>query len=187
MNFREILEDWERLSARPGGLDKAAEAEKRLRDEDSRVTTRAPEGGQSSKARDSLASWLDSHGVEDKDARDGGTVPEDGELRALQEAEARRLKAKKPEARIDLHGMKAAEAEAALASFLEACARRGLEKVLVVTGKGIHSQGEPVLGKAARRVIEACPYAGRYGTADAASGGGGALWVILKKGDYFSR
>jgi DNA-nicking Smr family endonuclease len=176
MNFREILEDWERLSARPGGLDKAAEAEKRLRDEDSRVTTRAPEGGQSSKARDSLASWLDSHGVEDKDARDGGTVPEDGELRALQEAEARRLKAKKPEARIDLHGMKAAEAEAALASFLEACARQG-----------IHSQGEPVLGKAARRVIEACPYAGRYGTADAASGGGGALWVILKKGDYFSR
>jgi DNA-nicking Smr family endonuclease len=198
MDFRQILEDWERLSARPGGLDKASEAEKKLREEDLRRKSARAAGkdGESSDAggskrsrdaRNALASWLDAYGVDDKDSRPPEAGDDEAALRSAREAERRRFLARKPEASIDLHGMTVSEAEAALSAFLEACARRGLEKVLVVTGKGIHSQGEPVLGKISRRVIEASPWAGRYGVADAASGGGGALWVALKAGDHFSR
>jgi DNA-nicking Smr family endonuclease len=202
MDFGNILDDWEKLSAKPGGLEKASEAEKQLREEDSLARRKATgeakarKAGKGQDAHDSLAAWLDSHAVDDKDARSAGRGDEgsafggavggsDADARSIQaarEAESRRLAAKRPEASLDLHGMRAEEAEAALAAFLEASARKGLEKVLVITGKGIHSQGEPVLGKAARRAIEASPWAGRFGVADAASGGGGALWVILKKG-----
>lgn len=188
MDFKDILDDWERLSAKPGGLEKAAEAERLLRAEEARRRGEGPKEApkKPSTAQESLSSWLDSHGTPDAGDREG--EPGDpGRVRAGKEAEARRLKALKPEARIDLHGLKAAEAEASLAAFLEAASRRGLEKILVVTGKGIHSQGEPVLGKVARRVIETSPWAGRFGTADAASGGGGALWVILRRVDHFSR
>jgi DNA-nicking Smr family endonuclease len=189
MNFKDILEDWERLTAKPGGLDAAAEAEKRLRDEDARLRLEDDEAPAraTSAARDALSSWLDSHGTVDKDGESPSSQADGPGARAAREAEIRRIKAKKPEATIDLHGMKADEAEAALAVFLEESARQGFEKVLVVTGKGIHSSGEPVLGKVARRVLEASPLAGRFGTAEAALGGGGALWVILRRRDYFSR
>jgi len=189
MNFKDILEDWERLSARPGGLDRAAEAERKLRADEARRKAKlasAVEERKPSTVNDALASWLDSHGTPDAEGREG-QASEGGDARSTGEAEARRLKALKPEASLDLHGLKAAEAEAALTVFLETASRRGLEKILVVTGKGIHSQGEPVLGKVARRVIETSPWAGRFGTADSASGGGGALWVILKRRDHFSR
>ena len=198
MDFGDILDDWDKFSARPGGLEKAAEAERQLREDDSRsrrdgkagsarAKGGAAAGGKARDARDSLAAWLDSHAVDDKDARSaerpGGPGEDDPRnLQKAREAEARRLAAKRPDAALDLHGMTADEAETALAAFLEASARKGCEKVLVITGKGIHSQGEPVLGKAARHAIEASPWAGRFGVADAASGGGGALWVILKKG-----
>jgi DNA-nicking Smr family endonuclease len=195
MDFGDILDDWEKLSAKPGGLDKAADAERKLKDDERRKRESAEAAKASSAARESLASWLESHGIEDKDSgRDDGRGPVAGaaeaELRAFREKESRRLRAMKPEARIDLHGMTQLEAEAALSAFLEAASRRGYEKILVITGKGIHSQGEPILGKAARRVLEASPWAGRFGTADASEGGGGALWVLIRKGekgDYFSR
>jgi DNA-nicking Smr family endonuclease len=78
--------------------------------------------------------------------------------------------------------MTAEEAASALDAFLEREGRRGVEKVLIVTGKGNHSKGEPVLGRIARRVLESSPWAGRFGVADAVDGGRGALWALLRKG-----
>lgn len=184
MRFGDILDEWERKSAIPGGLDEAAEAEKRLREAEARrklerEREEAREGGE---IRDSLLSWLDDHGIEDKDGRG----PELSDRRE-RELEARRIRDLRPQARLDLHGLSAADAERALEVFLAQAAKAGLEKVLVVTGKGVHSKGEPVLGKAARRILEASPYAGRFGTADPEDGGGGALWVVIRKGSYFSR
>jgi len=43
---------------------------------------------------------------------------------------------KAPEARIDLHGMTAAQAHGALRGFILSCHARGLRLVLVITGKG---------------------------------------------------
>jgi DNA-nicking Smr family endonuclease len=189
MDFGHILDDWERLSAKPGGLDKAAEAERALKEvERKRRLAAEAEGNRlSAKALSSLASWLDTYGVEDKDADCVAEGKDEAGLRRDRESEARRVKLLKPEARIDLHGLTQEEAQASLEAFLEASARAGLEKVLVITGKGLHSEGEPILGKAARRVIEASPWAGRFGAAAAADGGSGALWVILKARNHFSR
>jgi len=102
--------------------------------------------------RDSLLSWLDDHGVEDKD----GLGPDLAD-RQEREKEARRIRDLRPQARLDLHGYSAADAEKALNAFLEGAARAGLEKVLVVTGKGVHSKGEPVLGKTARMYTRRAP------------------------------
>lgn len=183
MRFGDILDDWERKTAIPGGLKGAAEAEDRLKKKEAEARgEREREKDVSGPVRDSLLSWLDDHGVEDKD----GLGPDLADSHE-REKEARRIRDLRPQAHLDLHGYSAADAEKALDAFLEGAARAGLEKVLVVTGKGVHSKGEPVLGKTARRVLEASPYAGRFGMADPEDGGSGALWAIVRKGSYFSR
>ncbi len=182
MDFGDILDEWERLSARPGGLKGAEDRERRLRaEEDAAGRVRRAEeqrlAAERAKARYSLESWLDEHGVEDKD-RGLADAASEGNAR---EAEARRLRALRPQARLDLHGMTGGEAEAAVAAFLAEAAAHGWEKVLIVTGKGVHSKGEPVLGKAVRRALERSPLAGRFGEAGPADGGSGALWVLIRK------
>jgi DNA-nicking Smr family endonuclease len=65
--------------------------------------------------------------------------------------------------------------------FLDNCARRGFKKVLIVHGKGNHSADNPVMKQAVREFLESYPGAGRSGSADRASGGSGATWLILKR------
>lgn len=51
-----------------------------------------------------------------------------------------------PEARLDLHGLGAREAEVRVCNFLERHARTSGGKVVhIITGKGTHSDGPPVL------------------------------------------
>jgi DNA-nicking Smr family endonuclease len=113
------------------------------------------------------------NGSDEKDPREPA-----GEDRSR---EARRLAALKPQAVLDLHGLTAEAAESAIAAFIEGSAREGLEKVLVIHGKGLHSEGgQSVLKKTARRVLEAHPLAGRIGEASRFDGGSGALWVLIR-------
>ena len=56
----------------------------------------------------------------------------------------------------------------------------GAEKVLVVHGKGNHSEGESVLKRTTREFVERCPFAGESGQAEVRLGGSGATWVALK-------
>jgi DNA-nicking Smr family endonuclease len=151
MDFGEILDEWERI--------------KRARTEIQQPARKKP--------LSVLEAWLDANGVGDKDAEEL-----EGEDRA---EETRRRSAMKPQATLDLHGMKAEEAESAISVFIESSSRAGLEKVLVIHGKGLHSEGAPVLKKAARRALEAHPLAGRFGEANKADGGSGALWVLIRK------
>lgn len=71
-------------------------------------------------------------------ARTGGAHRPAPELQPFEVKRARRLRAGRIEieARIDLHGMKQAEAHAALRRFLVACQADGRRMVLVITGKG---------------------------------------------------
>jgi len=94
--------------------------------------------------------------------------------------EARRLREMRPQASLDLHGMTAREAEDAIGAFLRDSARRGLEKVLIIHGKGNHSDGAPVLRAATRRALESSQLAGRFGSADRSEGGTGATWVLVR-------
>jgi DNA-nicking Smr family endonuclease len=50
-----------------------------------------------------------------------------------------------PQAEIDLHGCTAREAEQQLDSFVRTAFKKGLRTIRVITGKGLHSEGEAVL------------------------------------------
>ena len=59
----------------------------------------------------------------------------------------------KPEAYLDLHGLHQDEARERLDGFITDCKRRGLRKVMIIHGKGIHTHGtDPVLGELVRRL-----------------------------------
>jgi DNA-nicking Smr family endonuclease len=90
-----------------------------------------------------------------------------------------------PQATLDLHRLTRSEARRRLIGFIAAEAGRGAKHVLVVVGKGRHSEGgEGVLraeiatwlstGACARHVLA-------FQTARAALGGSGAVWVVLSK------
>jgi DNA-nicking Smr family endonuclease len=192
MNFGDILDAWEKQTAIPQGKKKRRELEKqraeagRPRVEEPQAAPQSPKkpstaqaapkpppnGG--SAAHAALSAWLDSHPVSDKDAAASNTAPSKGEHR-------HRLAQKKPDARIDLHGLNRDEAWSALEGFFRDCERQGCEKVLIVHGKGNHSAGESVLKKLTRQFIETSPLAGESGNSSAENGGTGSTWVILKR------
>jgi DNA-nicking Smr family endonuclease len=100
----------------------------------------------------------------------------DGVLRALMRKDAR------PAATLDLHGMRASEAEREVVRFLRAEQRRGIRRVLIVHGKGLHSEGGAVLSDVVVRVITeggAAPVVNAFVTASHSMGGSGALLIEL--------
>jgi DNA-nicking Smr family endonuclease len=50
-----------------------------------------------------------------------------------------------PQAKIDLHGCTAREAELKTEAFVRTACKKGLRTIRVITGKGLHSEGEAVL------------------------------------------
>ena len=124
---------------------------------------------------DQLGNWITVHGVEDKDKE----YLDYEEQRSAAEA-ARRFRLLEPQAVLDLHGYTSAEAEPLLERFLETIARKGLEKVLVIHGKGNHSTNEHVMTDLTRRVLESNKNAGSFGPADRRHGGRGATWVKIR-------
>jgi hypothetical protein len=117
---------------------------------------------------DFLAKWLRVHGVEDKDENE------------IERPSAPSFRDRPCDARIDLHGLKAAEAESALERFFEEASKRGFSKVLVIHGKGWHSMGEAVLARLARDVAERSAYTGKILEADRKDGGRGAIYVAIR-------
>jgi DNA-nicking Smr family endonuclease len=99
-----------------------------------------------------------------------------------------------PEARLDLHGMTAADAHGALTYFIRNCHARGLRFVLVITGKGgkrrnaddaaFIPEGAGVLRHAVPRWLREAPMrllvTGVY-SAHQRHGGDGALYIQLSK------
>ena len=86
---------------------------------------------------------------------------------------------------LDLHGLTKDESLKSLAAFVSGAYNRGQKAVLIITGKGIRSPGEPVLQgavtswlreKGKGMVAEFCP-------APREMGGSGALVVFLKGKD----
>ena len=86
------------------------------------------------------------------------------------------------EGRLDLHGMTQEAAAARLAGFLERAESQGQRCVLVITGKGLASGG--VLRDQVPRWLNLPPNRARVLAFDYARpqhGGGGALYVLLKR------
>ncbi|MDL2229777.1 Smr/MutS family protein [Treponema sp. OttesenSCG-928-L16] len=173
MNFGDILDEWERQNK------KRADSKERPKDG---VGPGEYPGGPSSRNEetpprqvDPLSAWLRINGVYDKDA--------DAEEAEYSKAERRRrLLRKKPDAVIDLHGLTRDDAWSAMDVFFLDARKKAFDKILIIHGKGNHSEGEAVLKRTVREYIERCPYAGEHGQGDSASGGSGSTWVILKEG-----
>ena len=100
--------------------------------------------------------------------------------RALRELESRSVSI---EGTLDLHGMRAAAAARELTRFVRAQHRRGRRRLLVVHGKGLHSEGG--VGVLGARVVEeltaggAAPLVLAFASAHPDLGGTGALIVQL--------
>ncbi len=182
MGFGDILDEWERSTSRAYGKKKMARDARASKEE------RAPQGDNAApreaqrgapRAQDDppranpIDVWLRRHGTVDKDEAEEVAVVGAAE-------ERRRLRAARAEATIDLHGCNRDEAWARLESFFADALRRGLRKVLIVHGKGAHSEGGSVLPSLVRLFIERHPRAGESGHPDGREGGTGSTWVILK-------
>lgn len=119
--------------------------------------------------------WLRRYGTIDKDK-------ENDRVSQIEQLESREhLRTMRPDATVDLHGLTREEAEKKLDRFVADCLRRGLKKILIIHGKGIHSNGsDPVLGEMVRKFIETDKRLGSSGHPGRAQGGSGATWVILR-------
>lgn len=131
---------------------------------------------QNSRKINPMEAWLRLYGTIDKDK-----LAEETEEKSKL-SDRNYLISMKPEASIDLHGLHQNQAEKKLSYFITDCKRRGIRKILIIHGKGIHTTGsDPVLGELVRKFIEAdkrCGMSGHPKTKQ--EGGNGATWVILK-------
>lgn len=110
-----------------------------------------------------------------------GASDKDKESEEHPASRKRRLLRKSPDGTIDLHGLTRDEAWDALDIFFNDAKNRGLEKLLIIHGKGNHTLEQGVLTKTVRNFIERCPLAGESGHSSASRGGTGSTWVIVKR------
>ena len=91
------------------------------------------------KKRKQLADWLDAYPPTDDVVHD---EKEHGHRSSMYAgAENRnRVRNLEPQRSLDLHGFRAVEAESAVREFIDRASRDGLEKVLIIHGKGKHSR-----------------------------------------------
>ena len=181
MNFGDILKEWDAETAKPYGRKRLKEDELRASTADpADVDPDVPDTATRARKKEPphahpVDVWMRRHGIEDKDTATAASAE------AVTPAERRRLlHARKPEAVIDLHGMTRDDAWTRLESFFADCRRRGFEKVLIIHGKGTHSEGGSVLISLVKHFIEQNPHAGESGFSAREDGGSGSTWVILK-------
>jgi len=89
-----------------------------------------------------------------------------------------------PERELDLHGLSARAAERAVHEALAECLAAGQRCLLLVHGRGRHSEGGPVLREALPGWLAAPPHGPRvlaFASADASHGGPGATYVLLRR------
>ncbi|HZK19385.1 MAG TPA: Smr/MutS family protein [Treponemataceae bacterium] len=129
--------------------------------------------GANSRSRNEQEIWMRQYGVIDKDA-------EQKEFEEKAQRDTAYLRKLPPEGSIDLHGLTTAQAWQQLDKFIAESKTRGLQKVLIVHGKGNHSTEGPVLAQMTRAFIEQDERLGAHGYSDRSEGGRGSTWVIIR-------
>ncbi|MDY0300198.1 MAG: Smr/MutS family protein [Trichlorobacter sp.] len=121
------------------------------------------------------------------DVRFEDELPEAEELKPLGGNRLRMLKRGiiRVDRQLDLHGLTRDEATQALESFLRSARNASEKAVLVITGKGLHSAGEPVLGQAVTAWLreQGRTHILEFTPAPKEFGGSGALIVFLRSLD----
>ncbi|MEL7555035.1 Endonuclease MutS2 [bioreactor metagenome] len=189
MDFGEILDEWDRRRSRKSPETRPEDGSG---SRSAAGKTKADGHGEKRSGRSAepdgtayLKRWLLRNTVPDPEEREGSAEKKDAAAKGR--ASAERIKRMRPQATLDLHGKTMAEAELAIGIFLTDAQRQGMEKVLIIHGKGLHSESEPVLASAVRKILEGTPMVGAFGPAARDSGGRGATWARIRRTDYFSR
>jgi len=133
--------------------------------------------------RRQLEEWLRQHPPQPKE--EPAEMPDPQQTGPQRRRALRRME---PQERLDLHGLTVEEARRRADEFLRAAQATGLRKVLIIHGKGNHSEGgRAVLKSSIRDYLASHPLTGETGVPDRAQGGEGAVWVILRPRGYRSR
>lgn len=86
----------------------------------------------------------------------------------------------KPDETLDLHGVTLDAAVSMLQYQLRRCSLGRVNFFLVITGKGLHSEGEPVLKYEISHQLKTSPYVAEVKQAPPSLGGGGAFLARIK-------
>lgn len=184
MDFGDILNQWDSMQSdkikkqKESGKNQISHKKANAPTREEKEMAHASEFDKSiNKSINPMELWLRRYGTIDKDK-----IAEEQDERSNQ-FDRNYLINMRPEARLDLHGLHQDEAEERLNYFISDCVQRGLHKVIIIHGKGIHTTGtDPVLGELVRKFIEhdrRCGMSGHPKTKQ--EGGTGATWVILKR------
>ncbi|MBB6479479.1 Smr/MutS family protein [Spirochaeta isovalerica] len=92
-----------------------------------------------------------------------------------------KMRRRKADSVLDLHGMTTEEARIALNRFIRRSYSTGARKILIIHGKGNHTKGEAVLKPLVRSILEMSPYIGDTGTPERRDGGSGATWAVVRQ------
>lgn len=123
------------------------------------------------------------------DVRFDVQLESDGYVMALRQGAARKLlsvvqsSSFAPDATLDLHGFHAPEAATRVHDFVRHEHRRGARRLLIIAGKGNHSEAGSVLGPVTRDALTkggAAPLVQAFSSAHATLGGRGAFAVLLR-------
>lgn len=185
MDFGDILNQWDSIKKEQKTVKKGPQKSHKLANAPTKEEKEAMRQGYSleqqmradnEKQVNPMVEWLNRYGVMDKD-RLNDEIAENNRMH-----DREYLRTMREQATVDLHGLTRDEAWGRLSSFVSDCQRRGLRKIMIIHGKGIHSNGsDPVLGEMVRLFIEQDKRLGASGHPDRNNGGNGATWVIIKK------
>ncbi|MBO4732130.1 MAG: Smr/MutS family protein [Spirochaetaceae bacterium] len=181
MDFGDILDKWEEQEKnkkkqiqRPAGSGKKLNAPSLLKQEEAAAQVHKKQPQNKQPHINPMELWLRRYGVQDKDKQEEERIKkEESEQHDL-------IYNMQPEASLDLHGLTRDEAWERLDLFITECKRRGLRKVLLIHGKGNHSQEAPVLESTVRTFVERDHRLGAFGHPSKKDGGKGATWVIIR-------
>lgn len=190
-SFADIFESWEKT-----GNPYSPAIQRKQREKKDKAKKQAPPTPAGSSSAPSpavppggfgniLASWEKKAGpihnasaFSEKHSEDQQKVVPATHPRGITRSQLRRML---PQAVLDLHGDTAGQAAARVRSFLFDAREKGLVKIAVIHGKGLHAtDGEGVLRGVVMDEIKRSRMVSEASVPQARHGGSGVLWIIMK-------
>ena len=170
MDFGKILDTWETMQKVSHKKTQMQTSHKKANAGDK------PKANENTKTVSEMQeAWLQKYGAVDKDK-----IAEKRQTNKIEKSHEH-VKKLPIDAQVDLHGLTSDEAFTKLENFVNFCLSKGVRKILIIHGKGIHSEnGDAVLGDVVQKFIQTNVHCGASGHPHRTLGGSGATWCMLK-------
>lgn len=116
--------------------------------------------------------WLNTHGVEKKQEQYSGGS-------SIHEKRTK-IKRMPYQRKLDLHGLTVNQAQTELDSFIRRCRLENIKKILIIHGKGMHSENKPILKTFVTAYLQINKHIGETGIPGRSDGGSGAVWALIR-------